>query len=154
MHIRILAVGRHLPSWANNGISDYKKRMPQLNLEIIEIPSVRRTTSQPVAKAMAQECTKLLSKIERDAYIVALDQSGQQINSEQLAEQLKQWLQNHQTIAFLIGGSDGLAAGCINKSHALWSLSYMTLPHALARLVLVEQLYRAWTIVNNHPYHR
>ena len=153
-HIKILAVGRRMPAWVNNGIADYKKRIANLNLEIIEVPQIKRSVSQPVAKAIAQECAKLLPLIKGNDYIIALDQSGKRINSEQVAVQLNQCLQNHQTIVFLIGGSDGLDARCIEQSDVLWSLSTMTLPHALARLVLVEQLYRAWTILNNHPYHR
>ncbi|MBC6414215.1 MAG: 23S rRNA (pseudouridine(1915)-N(3))-methyltransferase RlmH [Chromatiales bacterium] len=154
IHIKILAVGRRMPTWVTAGISDYKRRINDINLEIIEVPQIKRSTSQPVSKAIAQEGAKLLSLIEREAYIIALDQTGQQINSEQLADQLNQCIQNHQTLAFLIGGSDGLDLRCIEQSHARWSISCMTLPHALARLILVEQLYRAWTILNKHPYHR
>ena len=153
-HIKILAVGRRMPSWVNDGIADYRKRMRDIRLEILEIPQVKRTTSQPPTNAMQQECAKLLSATPTDAYLVALDQSGLPLSSEQLAAQLKQWMQNHQTAAFMIGGSDGLDNRCKKASRAMWSLSSMTLPHALARLMLVEQLYRAWTILKDHPYHR
>ena len=153
-HIKILAVGRRMPSWVGDAIADYKKRLCDLRLEILEIPQIKRTASQPASKAMRLECEKLLATVEKDTYIVALDQSGSRINSKQLATQLEQWMQNHQAVAFLIGGSDGLDSRCKKQSHAVWSLSDMTLPHALARLILVEQLYRAWTILKDHPYHR
>ena len=153
-HIKILAVGRRMPSWVNDGIADYQKRMRDIRLEILEIPQVKRTASQPPTKAMEQECAKLLLVLPTDAHLVALDQSGSPLSSEQLAAQLKQWMQNHQSVAFMIGGSDGLDNRCKKASHAIWSLSNMTLPHALARLMLVEQLYRAWTIIKDHPYHR
>lgn len=153
-HIKILAVGRRMPSWVNDGISDYKKRIPDIRIEIIETPQIKRTSSQPAAKAMTQECEKLLSLIETDTYIVALDRLGLKINSERLAAQLNQWIHDCRTVAFIIGGSDGLSPRCKKESHALWSLSDMTFPHTLARLILVEQLYRAWTILKDHPYHR
>ena len=154
VHIKILAVGRRMPSWVNDGITDYQKRMRDIRLEIVEIPQVKRTASQPPAKAMAQECAKLLAVLPADAHLVVLDQLGSTLSSEQLAAQLEQWMQNHQPLAFMIGGSDGLDARCKKASHEIWSLSNMTLPHALARLILVEQLYRAWTILKDHPYHR
>ena len=143
-----------MPPWVNDGIADYQKRMRDIRLEIVGIPQVKRTASHPPAKAMEQECAKLLSVLPTDAYLVALDQSGSALSSEQLAAQLERWMQNHQLVAFMIGGSDGLDARCKKASHATWSLSSMTLPHALAQLMLVEQLYRAWTILKDHPYHR
>ena len=154
IHIRILAVGRRMPSWVDDGIADYKKRMHDMRLEILEIPQTKRTTSHPPAKAMMQECEKLLAMTATDNYLIALDQSGLPLSSEQLATELNQWIQNRQSVAFMIGGSDGLDPRCKKASRAVWSLSNMTLPHALARLVLVEQLYRAWSILKDHPYHR
>ena len=153
-HIKILAVGRRMPSWVDNGIADYRKRMRDIRIEILEIPQIKRTTSQPLAAAMKQECAKLLASMPTDAHLIALDQSGVPLSSEQLAAQLEQWMQDHQLVAFMIGGSDGLDNRCKKASQAIWSLSNMTLPHALARLMLVEQLYRAWTILKDHPYHR
>lgn len=143
-----------MPSWVDDGIADYQKRMHDIRLEIIETPQIKRTPSQSPAKAIMQECEKLLSLTGTNTYLISLDQSGMQPSSEQLATQLKQWIQDRQSITFMIGGSDGLDARCKEASHAIWSLSNMTLPHALARLVLVEQLYRAWTILKDHPYHR
>ena len=151
--VKILAVGRRMPTWVNEGIVDYKKRIQGIDLEILEIPQIKRSASLPVSKAMEQECTKLLAAIETDSYIIALDQLGQRINSRQLANNLNHWMQDHQSVTFLIGGSDGLSLHCKKSSHAVWSLSDMTLPHALARLLLVEQVYRAWTILKRHPYH-
>ena len=151
--IKILAVGRRMPPWVNDGIADYKKRMHDIRIEIVEIPNIKHTASQP-ALAMAQECEKLLATAGADAYLVALDQLGSPMSSEQLAMQLNQWIQDRLAITFMIGSSDGLDARCKKASRAVWSLSSMTLPHALARLILVEQLYRAWTILKGHPYHR
>lgn len=143
-----------MPTWVNVGIADYMPRIHNVDIEILEVSQIKRSVAQPVAKAIAQEGEKLLSMTAADDYIVALDESGKQITSEQLAMHLNQWIQDHRSVAFMIGGSDGLDPRCKEASRAVWSLSAMTFPHGLARLILVEQLYRAWTIVIDHPYHR
>lgn len=143
-----------MPAWVSEGIADYRKRIHSVDIQIQAIASIKRNTSQPSAKAMAQECQKLFARLNSNTYTIALDQQGQRLTSHKLAIRLQQWKVEAQAVAFLIGGSDGLTEDCKQSANEVWSLSDMTLPHSLARLVLVEQLYRACTIIQDHPYHR
>lgn len=127
---------------------------PDCALELIELPGVKRAKNYPIAKIMAEEGEQLLKAIPKNCHIVALDEHGAMWDTIQLADHLMQWRQQGQNLALLIGGADGLAATCKQAARHLWSLSRLTLPHGLVRIVIAEQFYRAWSVLNCHPYHR
>jgi 23S rRNA (pseudouridine1915-N3)-methyltransferase len=155
MLIRILALGNRMPSWVNEGYQEYAKRFPpSCTLELVEIPAEKRTKQSDIARITEREGQKLLSQIKPGNRVIALDVKGQSWSTEKLADNLKNWHMEGRNIDLLIGGPDGLAAECIQKADTKWSLSPLTLPHPLVRIVLAEQLYRALTILQNHPYHR
>jgi 23S rRNA (pseudouridine1915-N3)-methyltransferase len=144
-----------MPAWVNEGVGVYQKRLPRhLELEFREIPAAQRSSGSTSASNKQKEGAQLLKALKEPAYVVALDERGQQWSSAQLAEQLEYWQGNQPRVVFLIGGADGLAESCKQRADKLWSLSALTLPHALVRVVLAEQIYRAWTLVQGHPYHR
>ena len=144
-----------MPAWVNEGAGVYQKRLPRhLELEFREIPAAQRSSGSTSASNKQKEGALLLKALQEPAYVVALDERGQQWSSAQLAEQLEYWQGNQPRVVFLIGGADGLAESCKQRADKLWSLSALTLPHALVRVVLAEQIYRAWTLVQGHPYHR
>lgn len=154
MHIKILAVGQKMPEWINQGYQHFQQRLPrQWNVELIEIQSAKRTKSTSAAQALAQESERILSLLPVHSFIVALDVKGQQISTEHLADKLQQWQMTGRDLYFLIGGADGLSAQCLARADFHWSLSALVFPHGIARLLLIEQLYRAWSIINHHPYH-
>lgn len=155
MHIRIIAVGTKMPSWVEDGYQEYAKRFPpSCTLELVEIPAEKRTKNSDIARITQREGEKILSAIKPGNRIIALDVQGKAWSTEQLAKNLEAWHQEGRNVDLLIGGPDGLAAACLQKSEIKWSLSPLTLPHPLVRIVLAEQLYRALTIMQGHPYHR
>jgi 23S rRNA (pseudouridine1915-N3)-methyltransferase len=155
MKIRIIALGTKMPAWVQAGYDCYAKRLsPPWQLSIQEIATPKRHKNTSVAALKAQEA-KLLSQAYADyPYRIALDENGKSFSSGQLASRLSELQQQQHNIAILIGGPDGFAQDIITQSQDIWSLSKLTLPHPLVRIVLAEQLYRAISILNNHPYHR
>lgn len=159
-------MGERLASWQQDGFAEYAKRMPKhLGLALVEIPpgaraSARRgsakrgSTSVSADTAKAKESERILGRLEPTDRVIALDEAGQGFTTMELAQRLMDWQQDGQNIAFVIGGADGLHGDVRARAHSIWSLSKLTLPHGVARLLLMEQLYRAWTINSNHPYHR
>ena len=155
MQISILAVGTRMPTWAYSGVDAYSKRMPpHIQVQLAEIPAGKRTAGRDPATAIDKEARQLLKQAESASLTLALDEAGKQWSSADLARELSDWLNHQPSVALLIGGPDGLAESCKQQADRLWSLSNLTLPHGLVRVVLVEQLYRAWTILQGHPYHR
>src|SRR5579871_4834163 len=155
MHCRILAITQKSLAWLETGIQEYNKRIaPHYHLQILEIPLEKRNSKTDTARILAKEGDRLLSFIKPHHVVVALDVKGNMWSTEQLAEQLKQWQTHGAHVDFLIGGPDGLAPACLQRANAIWSLSRLTFPHHLVRLLLMEQLYRADTILSGHPYHR
>lgn len=155
MRITILAVGTRMPGWVGGGVDTYRKRLPpQIKLELIEIPPGYRSARGPVATAVDKEAEQLLKRAGRADIVIALDERGAEWSSVALADEMRGWRERASHIAFLIGGPDGLSEACREHAHVVWSLSRLTLPHGLVRVVLAEQLYRAWTIMQGHPYHR
>ena len=154
MKRKLLAVGTRMPQWVENGFNEYHKRMPaELKLETIEIPlSPKGKGSSSQSKESQGQA--ILKHIDKQDRVVALDVLGKSMSTESLATQLANWQMNGQDICLLIGGPDGLSADCLQRADMKWSLSDLTLPHPLVRVLLMEQLYRAWTINQNHPYHR
>ena len=155
MRLRILAVGTRMPAWVTEGFNEYARRMPpELKIELVELPLGPRGKSQPVTKAIAREGEAMLKAIGDGDGAVALEVKGKAWSTEKLAAQLRHWQESGKNHNLLIGGPDGLAPECLARSEQHWSLSPLTLPHPLVRIVLMEQLYRAWTINAGHPYHK
>lgn len=155
MRIHLLAVGKRMPQWVDAGVAEYVKRMPrECALQVTGVTPARRHKGQTPAQARAEEGERLLSAVPSGALLIALDERGRDLTSQALGQQLKQWLAGGRDVALLIGGPDGLDAACLERSDFTWSLSRLTLPHALVRVVVAEQLYRAGTILSGHPYHR
>lgn len=155
MRINLIAVGTRMPAWVEAGYREYARRMPrECSLTLTEIPSGRRSKAQPVERAVGEEGKRMLAAIDDRHRVVALDVGGCSWSTEQLAVELGDWLQDGRDVSLLVGGPDGLAADCLARAARRWSLSPLTLPHPLVRVVLAEQLYRAWTLNNGHPYHR
>ncbi len=144
-----------MPGWVADGVRTYQKRLPRhLKLEFRDFPPVQRTAGMTAERAMAREGEQMLKVLPDAAYLVALDERGQQWSSADLAGRLEAWMASQPNVFFMIGGADGLAAACKQRADSTWSLSTLTLPHSLVRVVLAEQIYRAWTLVQGHPYHR
>ena len=155
MKLKLLAVGTRMPSWVESGCTEYGKRMPpELRVETIEIALGARGKNQPASKAIEKESQALLKVIGNQDFVVALDVLGRSMSTEKLAANLADWQMNGRDICLLIGGPDGLSSECLARANMRWSLSDLTMPHPLVRIVMMEQLYRAWTINANHPYHR
>jgi len=155
MRISLIAVGTRMPSWVMAGIDEYSKRLPpELQFDVREIALGKRGKNADVARAIDSEGSAMLAAIAPRDFVIALDVQGKMWSTEQLAEQLAQWQLRGDNISLLVGGPDGLAPNCLARAQQRWSLSALTLPHPLVRIVLAEQLYRGWSINHNHPYHR
>ena len=155
MKIRLLAVGTRMPGWVREGYQEYARRMPrECRLELVEIAPGRRGRSTPAARAVAEEGGRMLAALGRGDRVIALDVRGQGWSTGELAGRLRGWLGGGCDVSLLVGGPDGLDPACLERAAQRWSLSPLTLPHPLVRVVLAEQLYRAWTLVSGHPYHR
>lgn len=153
MRIRLLAVGTRMPGWVKDGYEAYAKRLPKgCQIELVEIAPGKR--QRGAERAMADEGQALLGRIGRDDAVIALDVKGKSWSTEQLADHMHDWLADGRDRALLIGGPDGLAPEALARAEQRWSLSALTLPHPLVRIVVAEQLYRAHSLLNNHPYHR
>jgi 23S rRNA (pseudouridine1915-N3)-methyltransferase len=155
MKCRLIAAGTRLPDWVNSGFYEYQKRLRSpLVLELQEIPVATRRAGENPARAVMREGSDMLAAIGRDDYVVALEISAKSMTTEQLSAWLAQRMQDGRSLALLIGGPDGLSPQCRERADQSWSLSPLTLPHALVRVVVAEQLYRAMSLLAGHPYHR
>lgn len=155
MKVRLLAVGNRMPDWVERGVEEYRKRLPRdFALEIVEIAPGARGKNADVARAVAQEGQRMRERLRPGERLVALEVQGQSWSTERLAREADQWRHAGGDVALLVGGPDGLDPGLSASTHQRWSLSPLTLPHPLVRLILAEQLYRAWTLLIGHPYHR
>lgn len=155
MRLRVIAVGTRLPAWVGDVFHDYARRFAgTLKLELHEVAAGPRGGRRPASQALAVECDRLIAPLRGDELVVALDEHGRELSTHELATWLGARMGDGRDIAFLIGGPDGLDARVLERSDWRWSLSRLTLPHALVRVVLAEQLYRAYTVLAGHPYHR
>ena len=155
MRIKVLAVGKKMPDWVQAGWAEYHKRLPKdVKLDLVEIAPGNRGKSSSPATAMKEEAGRILAAIDATDTVIALDVKGRNWSTEQLAEKIARWQMNGEQIALLIGGPDGLAQEVLQQAKERWSFSNLTLPHPLVRVVLVEQIYRAFSLLNNHPYHK
>ncbi|MGV3742783.1 MAG: 23S rRNA (pseudouridine(1915)-N(3))-methyltransferase RlmH [Burkholderiaceae bacterium] len=155
MQLVIAAVGHKMPSWIEDGFGEYAKRMPpECRIQLREIKPVERSGSRTAETVMAQERIKIEAAIPKGARIIALDERGKDLSTIQLSQHLQQWQQDGRDVTFVIGGADGLDAEFKKQADMLLRVSSLTLPHGMVRVLLAEQLYRAWSITQNHPYHR
>lgn len=155
MQLIIAAVGHKMPAWIETGFAEYAKRMPpEIRIHLKEIKPVERSASKTAETAMALERAKIEAVIPKGARIIALDERGRDLTSVQLSQHLLQWQQDGRDVALIIGGADGLDAEFKARADMLIRISSLTLPHGMVRVMLAEQLYRAWSITQNHPYHR
>lgn len=155
MKLTLIAVGHKMPGWIAAGVDDYVRRMPpDLPLQLVEIKPGHRVAGEDGAKARGIEAERILAALPPGSMPVALDERGTQLTTHELADWLRGWMRDGVSPAFIVGGADGLDASVKAKAGRLLGLSKLTLPHALARVVLAEQLYRAVCILKSHPYHR
>lgn len=155
MRISVIAVGTRMPAWVSQGVAEYTRRLPrEFKLVWNEIPLAKRGKDAAAQQWSAAEGELILKSIAAGDRVIALAVDGKRLSTGQLAQQLVSWQASGDNYSILIGGPDGLSAACLAKAEQCWSLSDLTLPHPLVRVILAEQLYRAWTITVNHPYHR
>jgi 23S rRNA (pseudouridine1915-N3)-methyltransferase len=155
MQLIIAAVGHKMPAWIETGFQEYAKRMPpECKLVLKEIKPIDRASNKNAEAVMAQERTRIEAVIPKGGRMIALDERGQDLTTMQMSQLLTQWQQQGGDVTFVIGGADGLDADLKKNADMLIRISSLTLPHGLVRVLLAEQLYRAWSITQNHPYHR
>lgn len=155
LKITVITLGNKMPDWVTQGSNDYLKRFNDgIQLKIIEIPLIRRSKSSDLARILEKESSLIKESIPNNARVIALDIEGKSFSSEDLAIKITQLQQISSHFCFLIGGPEGLSDELLQQSDERWSLSKLTLPHPLVRIILLETLYRAWCIINKHPYHK
>ena len=155
MHIRLIAVGDRQPGWVDEAFDAYTARFPKdWRFRLDVLPTARRGKSDKSARARDDESASILGKIKTDEQVVLLDERGRQFTSQGLAERLGSWQSDGRDLCFVIGGPDGVSGACRERADLTWSLSDLTLPHGLARVLFAEQMYRAWSLQTGHPYHR
>lgn len=155
MHIRLLAVGDRQPGWVDDAFDAYAGRMPRdWRFRIDAIPTAKRGKSQDASRAIAEEGERLLGRLKPGEALILLDERGKRLDSKAFSSQLESWQEDGTDIAFVIGGPDGVSEAVRERAGFALSLSDLTLPHGLARVLLAEQLYRAWSLSTGHPYHR
>ncbi len=155
MKISLLTLGHKMPDWVNVAFSTYNDRLPHhLKIHIKEMPAVSRQKGLSVAQIKSQEAELILKQLKPDSLNIALDERGKALKTTDVAKQLDQWQMNGQDVNIIIGGADGLDRSVLVQAQQTWSLSKLTFPHQLVKVVVAEQLYRAHSLLSNHPYHR
>ena len=155
MKLNLIAVGKRMPKWVDLALTEYIKRLPKnINFNLNEIAPEKRSRNRSLQELKKNEDEKINTLVSSTNIVIALDEKGELISSHRLAGELQIWIDQQLDVGILIGGADGLSDSIKNRASKIWSLSKMTLPHALARVIFIEQLYRASTILNKHPYHR
>lgn len=155
MNIYLISVGNRMPRWVVEGYEEYAKRLPgECALQLIEIAPGHRGKHADTARTLRDEGERMLKAVPKGCRVLALDVLGRAWSTEQLSGQLARWMADGPDLALLVGGPEGLAPACLEAAELRWSLSPLTMPHPLVRVVVAEQLYRAWSLLRNHPYHR
>lgn len=155
MQIHIIAIGDRMPEWVETGYEEYAKRLPrECRLVLHEVPAGRRSKGADLERIIKQEGVRQLDAIPAGARVIALDRAGKQLDTEAVADELRKQMAGGGHLALLVGGPEGLAPACLAHAKERWALSKLTLAHPVVRVVLAEQLYRAWSIIQNLPYHR
>lgn len=153
--IELLAAGTRGPAWIEEGVAEYTKRLPKdWRLSVKEIPVAKRTKGAVLERLKQEEGQRMLNSIRPGARVIAMDSGGALWSTETLADKFDGWSQDYRDVQLMIGGPDGLSAECLKRADDVWSLSKLTFPHFMVRLLLAEQVYRAWAILNGHPYHK
>jgi 23S rRNA (pseudouridine1915-N3)-methyltransferase len=155
MQINLISIGNRMPGWVQQGYDEYAKRMPrECELLLKEIAPDKRGKNSDIARIIKSEGERMTAAIPQGAHVVTLDLAGKFWSTTELSLVLKRWLESGQHIALLIGGPEGLSDAAKQGARESWSLSMLTFPHPLVRIIVAEQLYRAWSLLKNHPYHR
>ncbi|AWL11449.1 23S rRNA (pseudouridine(1915)-N(3))-methyltransferase [Saliniradius amylolyticus] len=155
MQLHLVAVGTKMPSWVEQGFGEYQRRFNQdIQFRLTEIPAGKRGKNADIERILHKEGQQMLAAVPKGHRIVTLEVTGKPWTTPQLAEQLQHWQMDGRDVSLLVGGPEGLAPECVQASEQKWSLSPLTLPHPMVRVLLAESLYRAWSLNNNHPYHR
>jgi 23S rRNA (pseudouridine1915-N3)-methyltransferase len=155
LKVRLIAVGTRMPKWVGDGVAEFQVRLPrEWRFEIVEIPVATRGDNADIDKLKRAEGEKMLRAVPDGAEVIAFDERGTALDTLGWAKTLRDWQRTGRDVALLIGGPDGLAPACLERATRQWSLSKLTLPHALVRVLVLEQLYRAWSVTQGHPYHR
>lgn len=155
MRIQLLAVGTKMPSWVEQGYQEYARRFPtDMPLHLTEIAAGKRGKNADIKRILQKEGENTLAAIPKGNRIVSLEVTGKAWDTQQLAKQMQNWQMDGRDVSLMIGGPEGLAPSCVAAAEQTWSLSTLTLPHPLVRIIVAESLYRAWSLNNNHPYHR
>ena len=155
MQIHLIAVGTRMPAWVDEGYREYAKRLPrECALKLVEIAPGKRGRNADVARILRDEGERMLGAVPRDCRVIALEVGGKRWSTPDLATQLNAWMAGGRDVALLVGGPEGMDEACRMRADQLWSLSPLTLPHPLVRVILAEALYRAWSLSVGHPYHR
>lgn len=144
-----------MPKWVQDGYHEYAKRLPKsCSIKLVELPMAQRGKTGSVDKYKTEEAKKIRAAIPKGARLIVLDEHGQQVTTVTLANQLEDWLAGGQDVALIVGGPDGLDPALIDQAQWKWGLSKLTLPHPMVRVMVAEQIYRAWSVIHHHPYHR
>ncbi|MCW7554421.1 23S rRNA (pseudouridine(1915)-N(3))-methyltransferase RlmH [Endozoicomonas gorgoniicola] len=155
MRIRLITVGSKMPGWVEEGYTEYSRRLgADLKLELVEIPLNRRSKGADVNRLQEKEANQILAAVGRGDLVVTMEINGKAWSTEQLADKMGDWMHSGRNVSLLVGGPEGLHPSCMAQADLRWSLSPLTLPHPLVRVVVAEQVYRAWSILKNHPYHK
>lgn len=155
MRWSIVAIGQRMPGWVEQGWSEYARRFPRgFQLELREIPALKRSRNADLEMIRQREGGAMLAAVPTADRAIALDPAGRQFSTRELADEMREWMQSGRDISLLVGGPEGLSGACLERAETRWSLGRLTFPHPLVRVILAEQLYRAWTLTRNHPYHR
>jgi 23S rRNA (pseudouridine1915-N3)-methyltransferase len=153
--IRLVAAGTRLPGWVAEGYAEYAGRLgPELRLELVEVPVTHRGRNADVARARAEEGRRMLAAVDARMFVTALEVGGRAMSTGELAQWLAKRMNDGRDVALLVGGPDGLDPGCLERADGTWSLSPLTFPHGIVRILVAEQLYRASSLLKGHPYHR
>lgn len=155
MKVRLVAVGERMPAWVETAVGEYVKRLNgEIRLEVVEIAAGKRTKSSDLERIREQEGERMIAALAYDDRVIALDVGGKALSTEAMAAELNRTLPEGRNIALLVGGPEGLAQCALARARERWSLSALTLPHPLVRVLVAEQVYRCWSLTRGHPYHR
>lgn len=155
MKIHLIAIGERMPQWVDIAFEEYSKRLPNdYALLLKSLPAEKRLKSSDTQRLLEKESERLFANCPDRTYRIALDRQGKSVDTQGIATALQTWHDQSQDIALLIGGPEGIASSSLQKADSIWSLSKLTLPHPLVRVLVAEQIYRAWSLLTGHPYHR
>lgn len=155
MRIKLITVGSKMPGWVEEGYTEYSRRLGQdVKLELVEIPLNRRGKGADVSRLQEKEANQMLAAVGQGDLVVTMEIKGKAWSTEQLADKMGDWMHSGRNVSLLVGGPEGLHPSCLTQADLRWSLSPLTLPHPMVRVIVAEQVYRAWSILQNHPYHK